>query len=140
MKQVKYPFSNLKKHHYCYMNLLCDFLKTMYDVRFYLKGEETKIKIEIHDVQISPVYNPFDFNVCYRVLDFCSGEYILISEYDFFKTFYSYLPDIVPYLEFELYLSDSENKPFKTFDLKNLYYCEMTTSDNCFTNVGFIDG
>lgn len=123
MIQVKYPFSNLKKHHYCYMELLYKFLKSMYEFRFYLKGEETKIIIEIHDVNPSPVYNPFDFDPYYKVVSQYDGSYVDISSCDFFKTFFSYLPDLVPYLEFEFYSFDKE--PFKTFDLRFQYNSEF---------------
>jgi hypothetical protein len=105
------------------MNVLYNFLRTMYEFRFYLKGEETKIKIEIHDVHPSPVYNPLDFDPYYKVVSQYDGSYVDISSYDFFKTFFSYLPDIVPYLEFELYSFDKE--PFKTFDLRYQYNSEF---------------
>jgi hypothetical protein len=123
MKQVKYPFSNLKKHHYCYMELLYNFLKTMYEFRFYLKGEETKIIIEIHDVHPSPIYDPSNFDAQYKVVSQYDGSYVNITSYDFFKTFFTYLPDIVPYLEFELYSFDKE--PFKSFDLRFQYNSEF---------------
>jgi len=124
-REVKYPHSNLKKHHSRYLNLLYNFFHEMYDFKFQLYCERDYILIRILDVHPSPVYTPDTFDVSYRVLKYVSGDYELISEYEIFNTIYSYIPDIVPYLEFEfifcrgVFYGERDNH---RFNLRALYY------------------
>ena len=125
-REVKYPHSNLKKHHSRYLRLLSEFFKTMFDFKFQLYCERDHIQVIIFDVFPSPVYNPSTFDPSYRFLknDNVSSE--LISEPEIFNTVYSYIPDLVPYLEFELvfYIGGMlyEQRENHCFNLRRLYY------------------
>lgn len=132
-QEVKYPHSKLKRHHGNYLKLVDQFFRSIYNLNHYLALEEKFIVIEIHDVNPYNVYNPFDFEPAYKVKNI-DGDIGLISIYEIFETFYGYLPDIVPYMEFELYGCDrnenifgdynpSNSKGyFERFNLRDLYY------------------
>jgi hypothetical protein len=125
-REVRYPHSNLKKHHSRYLRLLSEFFKTMFDFKFQLYCERDHIQVMIFDVFPSPVYNPSTFDPSYRFLknDNVSSE--LISEREIFNTVYSYIPDLVPYLEFEFvfYIGGMlyEQREKHCFNLRQLYY------------------
>jgi hypothetical protein len=124
-REVKYPYSKLEKHHSRYLNLLYNFFYEMYNFNFHLHCERDYILIRILDVHPSPVYTPSNFDASYKVLNYVSGDYELISEYDIFNTVYSYLPDITPYLEFEFIFCRGvfyEEKEKHHFNLRQLYY------------------
>ncbi len=136
-REVKYPYSNLKRHHGNYLKLVDVFFKSMYKFNHYLALEENCIVIEIHDVIPYKMYNPENFDPSYKVKTI-NDEVDFISAYDIFQTFYGYLPDIVPYMEVELYepygydrnndLYFMPDKPinskgyFERFNLRDLYY------------------
>ena len=138
---VKYPYSNLKKHHSQYINLLYNFFKTMYGFNFRLHCDQTKIIVTILDVNEQPFYNPSNFDACYRALKyFGEFDFVHISEYDFFHTLYAYIPDIIPYLEFQIifdrniihdYTGDIRKK---VFDLKKSYYdtCSLKVNNSIY--------
>ena len=124
-REVRYPHSNLKKHHSGYLRLLSEFFKTMFEFKFHLYCERDHIQVMIFDVFPSPVYNPSTFDPSYRFLknDNVSSE--LISEPEIFNTVYSYIPDLVPYLEFELVFTGGafyEEREKHCFNLRQLYY------------------
>jgi hypothetical protein len=125
-REVKYPYTNLKKHHSKYLRLLSEFFKTMYDFKFQLYCERDYIQVIIFDVFPSPVYHPDTFDPSYRFLKNDNVSVDLISSYEIFNTIYSYIPDIVPYLEFEFvfYVGGMfyEEKEKHRFNLRELYY------------------
>ena len=125
-REVKYPYTNLKKHHSRYLRLLSEFFKTMYDFKFHLHCERDYIQVIIFDVFPSPVYHPDTFDSSYRFLKNDNISVDLISSYEIFNTIYSYIPDIVPYLEFEFvfYIGGMfyEEKEKHRFNLRELYY------------------
>jgi len=125
-REVKYPHSNLKKHHSKYLRLLSEFFKTMFDFKFQLYCERDYIQIIIFDVFPSPVYHPDTFDHSYRFLKNDNVSVDLISECEIFNTVYSYIPDIVPYLEFEFifYMGGGfyGEKDKHRFNLRELYY------------------
>jgi hypothetical protein len=135
-QEVTYPFSKLKRHHGNYLRLVDVFFKSMYKFNHYVAIEEKCIVIEVHDVNPHKMYNPSNFEPSYRVQTI-GGDIDFISTFDIFETFYGYLPDIVPYMEFELYepygYDRNENHPvydipinsrgyFERFNLRDLYY------------------
>jgi hypothetical protein len=135
--EVKYPYSNLKRHHGNYRKLVDVFFKSMYKYNYYTVLEEKCIVIEIHDVNPYKMYNPHNFEPSYKVKTI-DGDIDFISTFDIFETFYSYLPDIVPYMEFELYVPYGYDRSndlyfmhditinsrgyFERFNLRDLYY------------------
>lgn len=125
-REVRYPHSNLKKHHSRYLRLLSEFFKTMFDFKFHLHCERDHIKVIIFDVFPSPIYHPDRFDVSYRFLKSNNVSDDLISECEIFDTVYSYIPDLVPYLEFELvfYIGGMfyEQREKHCFNLRQLYY------------------
>jgi hypothetical protein len=88
-------------------------------------------EVLILDVNPSELYHPSTFDPSYIVR---AGEDIkYIKQFEFFETFYSYIPDIVPYLKFKLiaprdYYSSvfnvDHNGCFKEFDLNEFYHRE----------------
>jgi hypothetical protein len=135
-QEVKYPYSNLKRHHGNYIKLVDEFFRSLYKFNHYVAIEEKCIVIEIHDVNPHKMYNPSNFEPSYRVQTI-GGDIDFISTFDIFETFYGYLPDIVPYMEFELYepygYDRNENHPvydmpinsrgyFERFNIRDLYY------------------
>jgi len=140
-QEVKYPYSKLKRHHGNYLRLVDVFLKSMYNFNYYITLEQNSIVVEIHDANPHKIYNPSNFEPSYRVKTI-DGDVEFISTFEFFETFYGYLPDIIPYLEFELYpayetygdhrynefhffMSDTpKNRKgyFERFNLREFYY------------------
>ena len=131
MQIVKYPYSNLEGHHSKYLKLVDSFFRVMYPLNFYVSLEHNGIVIQIYGVNPHKIYNPQNFEPSYRVIT-NNNQIEFISTWDFFQTFYTYLPDIVPYLTFELYfpsgymaLNDYSNNDggyFDRFDMRELYY------------------
>ena len=107
------------------------FFRVMYPLNFYVSLEHNGIVIQIYGVNPHKIYNPQNFEPSYRVIT-NNNQIEFISTWDFFQTFYTYLPDIVPYLTFELYfpsgymaLNDYSNNDggyFDRFDMRELYY------------------
>jgi hypothetical protein len=135
-QEVKYPYSKLKRHHGNYLRLVDEFFRSIYNFNHYIVLEEKCIVIEIRDVNPYKIYNPSNFDPSYKV-NTLYGDVDFISTFEIFETFYGYLPDIVPYMEFELYGYDrnenlfgynipTNNKGyFERFNLRDLYYeCE----------------
>jgi hypothetical protein len=88
---------------------------------------------EILILEVSPyeLYDPFTFDPSYKVK--VGEDFKYIRQFEFFETFYSYIPDIVPYLKFKLivplghYSAFHEvdfNGCFKEFDLNEFYLRE----------------
>ena len=131
MKMVKYPYSRLAKHHVYYLKLVEKFFMCMYDVNFHVSYNETKIIIKVYDVNPYKVYCPSSFEPSYQVKTLDNGITTICKE-DIFFYFYSYLPDIVPYLEIELIVPTDILKfynvefkghdCFETYDLKVMYF------------------
>ncbi len=121
--QIKYPYSKLKKHHSHYLSLVHKFMKEMYNLYFYVGCFNEGIHIDIYDVNPNKIYNPFNFDASYRVKTF-DGDITLISEYEFFETFFSYIPDIVPYLQFVFHFDINPVFPEENykFNLREEYY------------------
>ena len=131
MQNIKYPYSNLEGHHSKYLKLVDSFFRVMYPLNFYVSLEHNGIVIQIYGVNPHKIYNPQNFEPSYRATT-NNNQIEFISTWDFFQTFYTYLPDIVPYLTFELYfpsgymvLNDYSNNDggyFDRFDMRELYY------------------
>jgi hypothetical protein len=130
-KLVKYPYSNIQNHHSFYVRLVSKFFESTFNnLDFQIFATETTIKIIVRSVNPHAIYNPFNFDPEYKVFNL-KDEIKTIGEAELFNQFYSYIPDIVPYLEFEFFAYplmldnvDLEN-PFKTFNLRQMYYdCE----------------
>jgi hypothetical protein len=132
-KPIKYPYSNLKTSLYNYVRVVEEFISYMYgDIRFRVIPFQGNIGIIIYDVNPHPFYSPYNFDPYYRVI-ISEKEIIDISEYDFFQSFYSYIPDIVPYLIFKLHphyeygLMDykiNDDGSFSEFNLKEMFFKE----------------
>ena len=133
MQIIKYPHSNLKGHHSKYLNLVDTFFRTMYPLNFYVSLEDNGIVIQIYGVNPNKIYNPNTFEPSYKSTT-NNNEIQYISHWDFFETFYIYLPDIVPYLTFELYFpynymglneygsNEKDERYFDRFNVRDLYY------------------
>jgi hypothetical protein len=124
-REVKYPYSNLKKHHSRYLRLLSEFFKTMFDFKFQLYCERDYIQVIIFDVFPSPVYHPSTFDPSYRFLKNDNVSSDFINESEIFNTVYSYIPDLVPYLEFEFVFIGGafyEQREKHHFNLRQLFY------------------
>ncbi len=131
--KVSYPFSYLKYPHQHYFRLIEDFMSFMYDgIDFRVIPHREGYDIFILNVDPSyKEYNPFNFDPSYKVKAGIDFKYIRIFE--FFETFYSYIPDIVPYLKFKLIvprdyhstiINIDHNGCFKVFDLNEFYIRE----------------
>jgi len=136
-QEVKYPYSNLKRHHGNYLRLVDQFFRSIYNFNHYIVLEEKCIVIEIHDVNPYMMYSPSNFDPSYKV-NTLYGDVDFISTFEIFETFYGYLPDIVPYMEFELYepygydrnenllfgyeMPTNGRGYFERFNLRDLYY------------------
>ena len=142
-REVRYPYSNLKKHHSRYLRLLSEFFKTMFDFKFQLYCERDHIQVIIFDVFPSPVYHPSTFDPSYRFLKNDNVSSDFINESEIFNTVYSYIPDLVPYLEFEFvfYLGGAfyEQREKHCFNLRNLYYevCGREEINKSYRNSNF---
>lgn len=118
---IKYPYSNLERPHMYYVSLVDELFRSFYGfLNYFVTYDRQSIIIGINDVNPSPVYNPFDFDPKYRVITSNDDDYYII-ERNIFDMFYSYFPDIVPYLSIELH------QP---------YYNSIATS-GCFTQINF---
>ena len=132
--RVKYPHSNLKYPTYKYERLIENFLSSMYGgIEFRVITFTESVGVIIYNVNPYGIYHPHTFDPSYAVKS-DEKDVVYISQYDFFETFYNYIPDIVPYLIFKLvpprdYDSVSPDKlnpdgSFAEFDLKEFYFKE----------------
>ena len=135
LPRVSRPFSNLKYPFQDYYRLIEEFFSFMYEgidfkIILYKEGYE----ILVLNVNPYEVYNPTTFDPSYKVK--VGEDFKFIRQFEFFETFYSYIPDIVPYLKFKLivpidYHSSFHdvdyNGCFKEFDLNEFYYREEGT-------------
>jgi hypothetical protein len=94
----------------------------MYKFFSYVTIEEKCIVIEIYNVHPFKIYNPSNFEPSYKVKTI-NDDFDFITYHDVFQTFYLYMPDIVPYIEVELYELDSREY-FERFNFRNVYYTE----------------
>lgn len=123
--KVKYPHSKLNRPLYYYERLVKKLFSVSYDgVEFRVFTHNDGIEIFIYNVNPHRVYNPSTFDPSYEVR--CGDIRIKhITQPEFFKTFYAYIPDIVPYLNFQL---------FAPIDIHPLSfpYSNGITPDGCF--------
>ncbi len=130
---VKHPFSKLKYPHQEYFILIEDFLSFMYEgIDFIVRPYREGYDIIILNVNPFKEYNPFNFDPSYRVK--VGEKSKLITSFELFQTFYAYIPDIVPYLNFKLVAHPScfnmggakfdHNGVFEEFNLKEYYFRE----------------
>ena len=132
LPKVSRPFSNLKYPFQYYHRLIEDFISFMYEgIDFRIIPYREGYDIFILNVDPSyKEYNPFNFDPSYRVK---VGEGTkLITSFELFQTFYAYIPDIVPYLNFKLVAHPSHfnmggvkfdhNGIFEEFNLKEYYF------------------
>lgn len=92
----------------------------MYSFEYRIRYERTdSIIISIFNLHPSPIYNPYNFEPKYQVLkrdekpsllDYYDSYYFgytrsneYVSKDDLFIDFYSYIPDVVPYLTVEFH-------------------------------------
>jgi hypothetical protein len=135
---IKYPYSNLERPHMYYASLVDELFRSFYGfLNCFVTYDSKSIIIGINDVNPSPVYNPSDFDAAYRVVTSNDDDYYII-ERNIFEMFYSYFPDIVPYLSIELhqpyYNSIVTPGCFKQFNFKQLFYnCENRKRCNSLT-------
>jgi len=131
LPKVNYPFSNLKYPHQEYFRLIEDFLTFMYEgIDFRVMSYREGYDIIILNVNPYKEYNPFNFDPSYRVK--VGEDSKLITSFELFQTFYAYIPDIVPYLNFKLAAHPScfnmggvkfdNNGIFEEFNLKEYYF------------------
>jgi hypothetical protein len=132
LPKVSRPFSILKYPFQYYHRLIEEFFSFMYEgIDFRIIPYREGYEVLILDVNPSELYHPSTFDPSYIVR---AGEDIkYIKQFEFFETFYSYIPDIVPYLKFKLiaprdYYSSvfnvDHNGCFKEFDLNEFYHRE----------------
>ncbi len=133
LPKVNYPFSNLKYPHQQYFRLIEDFISFMYEgIDFIVRPYREGYDIIILNVNPYKEYNPLNFEPRYRVK---VGEgFTHINSFELFKTFYAYIPDIVPYLSFKLAAPQScynmggvkfdHNGIFEEFNLREYYFRE----------------
>jgi hypothetical protein len=126
---IKYPYSNLERPHMYYVSLVDELFRSFYGfLNYFVTYDRQSIIIGINDVNPSPVYNPSDFDAAYRAVTSNDDDYYII-ERNIFDMFYSYFPDIVPYLSIELhqpyYNSIATPGCFTQINFKQLFYdCE----------------
>jgi hypothetical protein len=131
LPKVSYPFSNLKYPHQEYFKLIEDFMSFMYKgIDFRIMSYREGYDILILNVNPFKEYNPFNFDPSYRVKVGEGSK--LITSFELFQTFYAYIPDIVPYLNFKLVAHPSHfnmggvkfdhNGIFEEFNLKEYYF------------------
>lgn len=133
LPRVSRPFSNLKYPFQYYHRLIEEFFSFMYEgFDFRIIPYREGYDILILDVNPYELYHPFTFDPSYKVK---VGEDIkYITQFEFFETFYSYIPDIVPYLNFKLAAHPScfnmggvkfdHNGVFEEFNLREYYFRE----------------
>jgi len=148
IKTIKYPYSELKKHHSHYLKCVSVFFQSMYDAWFYVGVDESSINIKIHEVNPFKMYNPMNFDPSYKARS-RDSDYYFVCKHDMFNNFYNYLPDIVPYLEVELFVAHDiiigngdlelnnvrHDGCFEKFNFRELYYMEETR--NHFSNTAW---
>ena len=132
LPKVSRPFSNLKYPFQYYHRLIEDFISFMYEgIDFRVIPYREGYEILILEVNPYELYDPFTFDPSYKVK--VGEDFKYISQFEFFETFYSYIPDIVPYLKFKLIVPLSHysafhevdfNGCFKEFDLNEFYLRE----------------
>ena len=132
LPKVSYPFSNLKYPFRYYHRLIEEFFSFMYEgIDFRIIPYREGYEILILEVSPYELYDPFTFDPSYKVK--VGEDFKYIRQFEFFETFYSYIPDIVPYLKFKLivplghYSAFHEvdfNGCFKEFDLNEFYLRE----------------
>jgi len=134
LPKVSRPFSNLKYPFQYYHRLIEDFISFMYEgIDFRIIPYREGYDIFILNVDPSyKEYNPFNFDPSYRVKVGEGSK--LITSFELFQTFYAYIPDIVPYLNFKLVAHPSHfnmggvkfdhNGIFEEFNLKEYYFRE----------------
>ena len=132
LPKVSRPFSNLKYPFNYYHRLIEEFFSFMYEgIDFRIIPYREGYEILILEVNPYELYNPFTFDPSYKVK--VGEDFKYIRQFEFFETFYSYIPDIVPYLKFKLivplghYSAFHEvdfNGCFKEFDLNEFYLRE----------------
>lgn len=129
MKMIKYPYSNLKKPHQLYFNVVDLFFQSMFsEFNYEITLNDETFLVKFFDVCPRPTYNPIyiepEFKIFKRNLD-----YELITENEIFNIIYNYLSDLTPYFDFEFYsyplAFDTKNEldmPIKTFNLRKEFY------------------
>jgi len=133
LPKVSYPFSKLKYPFQYYHRLIEDFMSFMYEgIDFRIMSYREGYDIIILNVNPYKEYNPFNFDPSYRVKVGEGSK--LITSFEIFQTFYAYIPDIVPYLNFKLATHPScfnmggdkfdPNGIFEEFNLKEYYFRE----------------
>ena len=133
LPKVSYPFSKLKYPHQQYFRLIEDFMSFMYEgIDFMVRPYREGYDIIILNVNPYKEYNPLNFDPRYRVK--VGEDFTHINQFELFKTFYAYIPDIVPYLNFKLAAHPScfnmggvkfdHNGIFEEFNLKEYYFRE----------------
>jgi hypothetical protein len=109
---IKYPHSNLKKHHGCYLKMVDAMFVSSHPTLSY-KVEVVEVGFMIHIYNVDPDWVMGKHGIGYR-----SNDIIIVTE-DLFNAFYHVFPDIVPYIDFSLYYGDHL---LKTLDIRNLFY------------------
>jgi hypothetical protein len=132
LPKVSRPFSNLKYPFNYYHRLIEEFFSFMYEgIDFRVIPYREGYEILILEVNPYELYDPFTFDPSYKVK--VGEDFKYIRQFEFFETFYSYIPDIVPYLKFKLIVPLSHysafhevdfNGCFKEFDLNEFYLRE----------------
>ena len=132
LPKVSRPFSILKYPFQYYHRLIEEFFSFMYEgIDFRIIPYREGYEILILEVSPYELYDPFTFDPSYKVK--VGEDFKYIRQFEFFETFYSYIPDIVPYLKFKLivplghYSAFHEvdfNGCFKEFDLNEFYLRE----------------
>lgn len=132
LPRVSRPFSNLKYPFRDYHRLIEEFFSFMYEgIDFRIILYKECYEILVLNVNPYEVYNPTTFDPSYKVK--VGEDFKYIRQFEFFETFYSYIPDIVPYLKFKLIVPLGHfsafhevdfNGCFKEFDLNEFYYRE----------------
>lgn len=132
LPKVSRPFSNLRYPFQYYHRLIEEFFSFMYEgIDFRIIPYREGYEILIFEVNPYELYDPFRFDPSYKVRSGQDVKYI--RQFEFFETFYSYIPDIVPYLKFKLIvprdyhstiINIDHNGCFKEFDLNDFYIRE----------------
>ena len=140
MKVVKYPFSNLKNHHSKYFDLIKDLFETE-NFSFKLNLVDNGYVMDIYNVIPQPVYNPTNFEPTFRT-ECKDGSFGYIGKLNLFELYYNYLPDLIPYLDFNLYVHpnyqslsfSATSGMFLGFNFREIYY-DTFYIDKPFSNI-----
>jgi hypothetical protein len=134
LPKISYPYSYLKYPFQHYFRLIEDFLSFMYEgIDFRVIPHRDGYDIFILNVNPYKEYSPFNFDPSYRVK--VGESFTHINSFELFQTFYAYIPDIVPYLNFKLVanppsyfnmgdIKTDHNGVFEEFNLKEYYFRE----------------